>query len=133
MTSIIHIERYARLENQRAELKDELVAVEAKLDELRQGVLDYMQSHSLDKITSAGRTLYLRRELWAGRAEGVSPADLMVALDAAGLTEFAERAPKMQSLTAFVRELDRDGLELPEPLRGVLVAHELFKIGSRRS
>lgn len=133
MTSIIHIERYARLENQRAELKDELVAVEAKLDELRAGVLEYMQAHSLDKITSAGRTLYLRRELWAGRAEGVSPADLMVALDAAGLTEFAERAPKMQSLTAFVRELDRDGLELPEPLRGVLVAHELFKIGSRRS
>lgn len=133
MTDIRTVERYAKLENERTALEDQLVAVKAKLDELRQGVLDYMQSHSLDKITSAGRTLYLRRELWAGRAEGVSPADLMVALDAAGLTEFAERAPKMQSLTAYVRELDRDGLELPEPLRGVLVANELFKIGSRRS
>ncbi len=133
MTDIRTVERYAKLENERTALEDQLVAVKAKLDELRAGVLEYMQAHSLDKVTSAGRTLYLRRELWAGRAEGVSPADLMVALDAAGLTEFAERAPKMQSLTAYVRELDRDGLELPEPLRGVLVANELFKIGSRRS
>lgn len=133
MTDINTVERYCKLENERTSLEDQLAAVKAKLEDLRPGVLDYMQSHSLDKLTSAGRTIYLRRELWAGRADGVSPADLMAALDAAGLAEFAERAPKMQSLTSYVRELDRDGAEMPEALRGVLVANEVFKIGSRRS
>lgn len=133
MTDIRTVETYCKLENERTALEDQLAAVKAKLDDLRPGVLDYFQSHGLDKLSSAGRTLYLRRELWAGRADGVSPADLMVALDEAGLPEFAERSPKMQSLTAYVRELDRDGAEIPERLRGVLVANEVFKLGSRRA
>lgn len=133
MTSIIHIERYARLENQRAELKDELAAVEAKLDELRQGVLDYMQNHSLDKITSAGRTLYLRREIWAGRPEDVTPEALTRALSDMGLDDFHADAPKMQALSAWLRELDKSGEKMPEGLTPYLVANEVYKIGSRRS
>lgn len=133
MTNINTIERYAKLENQRSELKDELTAVEAKLDELRQGVLDYMQSHSLDKITSAGRTLYLRRELWAGRPENVTPEDLSRALSDLGLDDFHADAPKMQALSAWLRELDKSGEKMPEGLTPYLVANEVYKIGSRRS
>lgn len=133
MTNINTVERYAKLENQRAGLKDELVAVEAKLDELRQGVLDYMQSHSLDKITSAGRTLYLRTEIWGGRPDGVTPEDLTRVLDALGYDDFHADAPKMQAISAWLRELDKDGKEIPEGLRSVLVANTVYKIGSRRA
>lgn len=133
MTNINTVERYAKLENQRAELKDELVAVEAKLDELRPGVLAYFEAHSLDKLTSAGRTLYLRMETYAGRADGVTPEELTIALDNAGLSEFAERAPRMQQLSAYVRELQRNGKEIPDELKGVLIVNVVAKIGSRRS
>ena len=133
MTDIRHVEVYAKMENQKAELKDALTAVEAKLDELRPGVLAYFESHSIDKITSAGRTLYLRTEVWAGRPEGVTAQDLGRVLVDLGLDDFHEDAPKMQALSAWLRELDRDGKEMPEGLRGVLVANTVHKIGSRRS
>lgn len=133
MTDINTIERYAKLENERASLEDALTAVKAKLDELRDGVLAYMQAHGVDRLTSAGRTLHVRRELWAGRPDGVTAEDLASVLDALGMDEFHADAPKMQALSAWLRELDRDGREIPEALRGVLVANEVFKVGSRKA
>lgn len=133
MTDINTVEKYAKLENDKASLEDQLAAVKAKLDDLRPGVLEYFQSHSVDKLTSAGRTLYLRREIWAGRPDGVTPQQLSRVLDDLGMDEFHEDAPKMQSLSAWLRELDRDGKEIPPGLQPVLVANEVFKLGSRRS
>ena len=125
---------YAALENERADLEAKLEAVKAKLDALRPAVLAYFQERGIDRVSAHNRTLYLRRELWAGRADGVSPEVACAALKAAGFDEFVREGVVTQSLTAFIREREREGeAAVPPSLAGVIEAKEVFKVGSRKS
>jgi hypothetical protein len=128
------ITEYAALENRRMDLKDELVAIESKIAELAPRVLEWFQASGTQKITRDGRTLYLKRELWAGRAEGVSNEAAVAALEGAGLNEFCGMKVNTQSLSAWMREREKEGqAPVPTELEGAFVANEVFKVGSRRS
>lgn len=127
------IRRYCELENERSKLDDALKAVKAKLDELEPAVLDYFQRQGLDRVSLDGRTLYLRRDVYAGRAEGVDSEAACAALEAAGFGEFVKRGVVTQSLSAFLREREKDGEPaVPPSLAGIIVANEVFRVGSRR-
>lgn len=127
------VERYAKLENERADLKASLARIESDLKELKEPVLSYFQAHGIQNTKVHGRTLYVKRELWAGRAEGVTSAEAISALRAAGLDEYFGERIETQSLSAYLRELDREEQEMPLPLQGVIVANEVFKVGSRKA
>lgn len=128
------VRRYAELENERADLEDKLKAVKAKLDEMAEPVLAYFQRQGIDRTTIDGRTLYLRRDLYAGRAEGVTPEAACETLKAAGFGEFVKEGVVTQSLSAFLREREKNGEPaVPPSLAGMIVANEVYRVGSRRS
>lgn len=130
------VRKYAQLENRRAELDDELKAVKAQLADLEPAVLSYFQRQGMQSTKMEGRTLYLKRELYAGRADGIESEFACEALKSAGLGEFVREGIVTNSLSALLRERDREhGYEqaVPEPLRGVIVANEVHKVGSRRA
>ena len=125
---------YAALENERADLEAKLEAVKAKLDVLRPSVLAYFQERGIDRVSAFNRTLYLRREVWCGRAEGVDAETACAALKAAGFDEFVREGIVTQSLSALLREREKGGEPaVPPSLNGVIVANEVFKVGSRKS
>ena len=133
MSDIRSVESYAELANEKADLEEKLEAIDAKLKDLTQPVLDYFARHGLDRLTVQGRTLYPRRDIYAGRMEGVSPEEAAEVLKKAGLDEFVKEAPVMQSLSAFFREREKRGeAAVPMGLATTFVANETWKVGSRR-
>lgn len=127
------IRRYAELSAEKAKLKDRLVQVEAGMKETEPRVLAYFEGNGVDKIRVDGQTLYLRMELWAGRAEGVTNEEAIAALTAAGLGDMASPRINVQTLSAFCRELAKDDKPLPTSFAGKIVTHDVAKVGSRRS
>lgn len=128
------VKEYAALQNEKAKLKDRLAAIDARLGDLEPHVLEWFQREGVDRIRVDDRTLSLRRELWAGRAEGVDTEAACAALIAAGLAEFAARRVNTQSLSALLREREKqEEPPVPPELEGVIVANEVWKISSRRA
>jgi outer membrane biogenesis lipoprotein LolB len=128
------VQQYAELEVRRSELKDELTAVESQLKDLEPLVLEWFQAEGVQRIKIGERTLYLNRQIWAGRCDGVSDAQVVAALEGAGLSEFCGMKVNMQSLSAWMREREKEGQDpVPVELSAELRANEVHKVGSRRA
>lgn len=118
--------RKAALDLELKQLTNELAALEPE-------VLKWFEATGVDKARlEDGRTLYLRRELWAGQAKGVPSEVAVEALRAAGLGEFCQPRINASRLSAWARELDREGTPLPDGLRGIVEVREVFKVGHRK-
>lgn len=104
-------------------------------DEIRDEVLDYFGRQGIQKVSLEDRTLYLRREVWAAKAEDTTdPAEIVKKLHELGMAELAPHKIAWQSLSAWVRERETAGeAPIPPELSGLLRMSELFKIGSRAS
>ncbi len=126
------LKRLVRLRKQRADLEAKMASLKSQIDETEPAVLEWMQENGLQQIRQNGITVHLRRELWASvstddidflkdalRAAGVEPGDIV-----------KERA-NTQTLSALVREYDRDGRPLPNSLAAALKVSEVFKLGYR--
>lgn len=127
------VKRYAALANEKTQLDDRLKAIEREMKALNDQVLEWFASNSVDKVKLEGRTLYLRRELWATRPEGVTLEQQIAALQAAGLADMCAPRINSQTLSAFCREREAAGEPLPPSFAGVIEAKPTFKIGSTRS
>ena len=122
---------YAAQARRKGELEIELRDVAARLAVLQAQVLEWFAASGVQSVRIDDSTLYLRRELWARKAEGVSHEAAAAALTTAGIGEFAEPRINVQRLSAWCRERDREGAPLPEELRGVVDVAEVFKVGHR--
>lgn len=131
MAAQTQIARYIHLIKEKKELESKLKKVKTSIEEKEPEVLEHFQKYGLKNMSQDGLTLYLRRELWAGRAEGVETEVAIKALHDAGLSEYAAPRVNTASLSAYLRELDRDGEPFPKKLEGIIKLNEVFKIGSR--
>ncbi len=124
---------YARLDKEKRGLEDRLKKLKVQIEETSHAVLDHFQKLGIDRVTVEGVTIYVRRELWAGREQDVSVDQACTALKDAGLSEYAHERVNTQSLSAYVRELDAAGEPLPAELQGVIKVSEVFKLSTRMS
>ena len=128
------VKRLVRLRKERDRAEAGLAKIKAQIDEQEPRVLEWMQEHGVPSIKHDGITLHIRRELWASVGDEGVPF-LRDALEAAGVdaeTIIRERA-NSQTLSALVREYDRDGRPLPNSLASAVKISEVFKIGYRAS
>ena len=65
------------------------------------------------------KTIYLHQQLWATLKERVPMQERIRALREAGLEEFVNEQYHSSSLSAYFRELDAEGEDLPEPLKDI--------------
>ena len=117
----------------------EMKAVTAKLDRIKADikaceprVLDFFEKSGIPRTTVRGVTIYVKRDLWAGREEGVTNEVACEALAKAGLGDFAAMRFNTQTLSAYVRECENNGEPLPEEFKGVIKVSETFKIQARK-
>jgi len=128
------VREYSRLRRQQSDNEDAAKSIKDKADELEKELLDEWAQYELQNQKLAdGSTVYLDRKLWARVEEGVDKGDVLDALVEAGHEEFVTRTFNSNTLSAWLRELERDGTPLPEPLVGKLSTSEVFKLKIRRS
>lgn len=159
-TSVELFKTWIAYSNHRNRLSAADKAVGAKMTQLEETVVGRFQDLGLTKWTSNGRTIFLRKELWAGALsetdveklteEAISKLGdverdgkklLCAALKAAGLTEYVSEGYNTQSISSYVREFDPDKnytveeiiALLPEALRPFIKVTEKIKIGNRKA
>jgi hypothetical protein len=120
------------LEERRRQLETEIDAVKAEAAELEQRLLPQFEQSGVERLSIDGRTIYLERKLWAKARDG-DKAAVCCALKRARLGDYVEETFNTNSLSAYVRELDREGRPLPPSLETVLDISEVFHLRTRRS
>jgi len=133
---IRHVTLYTELAGEISQLEAKLTGLKSRREKLKDGVLAYFERHGVQNHTANGITLYVRRELWAGRAEGVTGEEFTEAVQAAGLGQFVKVGVSTQSFSAYCRELDEDGTPVEEmhpELAGKIKVTETFKIGQTKA
>ena len=126
------LKRFVALEERRRQLEAEVETIRAEATELEQRLLPQFEQEGFEKISIDGRTVYVERKLWAKARDG-NKAAVCKALKRARLGDYVEETFNTNSLSAYVRELDREERPLPPSLREVLDVSEVFKLRTRRS
>lgn len=119
------LRRLASLIRHKRELKSALASVNEQIDQLQEPALNEMVSAGVDRLPLRDEegtlTLYIHRQLWARPVGGPDGRPAVVeALQAEGMDDFVKQDFNVQRLSAYARELERAGAELPEQLRAVL-------------
>lgn len=132
------VQDFVRLEKYRRELETELGQIKTELTTIEPMALEWMSKNGIDSCVVEDMTAYVKRELWAKRPDDVTTEELCEGLTAAGLEEFVHPATNMQTLSGYVRELDKDKgdpaeeLQLPPELDGLLEVSERFRLRTRK-
>ncbi len=126
------LRRFVALEERRRQLEAEIETVKAQTSELEQALLPQFEQSGMERVSIDGRTVYIERKLWAKAKDGDKPA-VCKALKRCRLGDYVEETFNTNSLSAYVRELDREGRPLPPSLATVLDVSEVFKLRTRRS
>lgn len=123
---------FVTLEQQRLDLEIQIDAIKRETAELEAALLPQFEQDAIDRISIDGRTVYVERKLWAKAKDGDKPS-VCKALKRCRLGDYVEETFNTNSLSAYVRELDREGRPLPPSLATVLDVSEVFKLRTRRS
>ena len=126
------LKQFIALDERRRQLEAEIDTVKAEAAQLEQALLPEFERDGLERVSIDGKTVYLERKLWAKAKDG-DKAAVCKALKRAHLGDYVEETFNTNSLSAYVRELDREDRELPPSLREVLEISEVFKLRTRRS
>jgi len=123
---------YVNLEQQRLDFEAQIDAIKKETAELEAALLPQFEQDAIDRISIDGRTVYVERKLWAKAKDGDKPA-VCKALKRSRLGDYVEEIYNTNSLSAYIRELDREGKQLSPSLATVLDISEVFKLRTRRS
>jgi hypothetical protein len=126
------LKRFVALEERRRQLETEVDSIKTEAAELESRLLPQFEQSGTERIAIDGRTVYVERKLWAKAKDG-DKAAVCKALRRARLGDYVEETFNTNSLSAYVRELDREERPLPSSLRDVLEVSEVFKLRTRRS
>lgn len=126
------LKRFVALEERRRELEGEIDRIKAEATELESSLMPQFEQAGIERVSIDGRTVFIERRLWASAKNGDKLA-VCKALKRARLSEFVQESFNSQSLSALVREWDREGRPVPPSLREVLEVSEVFKLRTRRS
>ncbi|HKL42083.1 MAG TPA: hypothetical protein VJ962_05860 [Clostridia bacterium] len=114
-------EKYAILDKEKRELKDQLDEIKEEMNKVEEKLLKFFEKKGISNINIAGRTVYIHRQLWAGYKNNMEQA--VVALKKAGLNDYVRENFNTHSLSAYFREVYRDREEESE---GVIDPEEIL-------
>lgn len=128
------IEEFVSLAQQRRELEAKLDTVVHRIGELEPRVLEEMADAGIPSFRHAsGCTVYTERKIWAKIAAGATKEDVVEALKAAGYDMYVTETYNTNSVSALLREWERDNQPLPVQLEGKIEASEVYKAKVRMS
>jgi hypothetical protein len=134
---------YARLDQQRRGLKDELEEIEDKMEALEPRLLTAFE-HGLESVRVLGITIFRRREIWARPNKESTRQMVCDALKASDLGHYVHDEFNVQSLSRWVRDIEQAHQDellsentklnqlLPPALASVLNVDPTLRISTRK-
>jgi hypothetical protein len=126
-----NIHRYLALTDQKKDLETQVKELNGEIEKLERLILTDFEKASINNVRCNGRTVYLVRKLWARPKDG-DYETAAAALAACGLNDFLKQSFNLNSISAYVREMDANGETLPEPIARAFDVAEVFTIQSRK-
>ena len=126
------LKQFIALDERRRTLEAEIETIKAEAAEIAPRLLPQFEPSGMERVSIDGRTVYIERKLWAKAKDGDKSA-VCKALRRCRLGDYVEETFNTNSLSAYVRELDREERQLPPTLPAVLDISEVFKLRTRRS
>ncbi len=120
------------LAKRKRELSVELEAVSAEIKELEEQLLHEFEASGTSNVTVDGIMCYLHRQLWAKAKEG-NYLRACQALRACELGALVEEKFNSNSLSAWVREQSKAGVDLPAELSEAIEVAEVYSIRTRKA
>lgn len=132
------VQAYVELRRREKERDSERKAVKAEADALEQELLDEFSSAGVDSLRvddgAGGKaTVYLHQQIWAKRPEGVDPKAVCDAFEAVGLGDFVNETYNAQTVSSWLRDLDREGKPIPAEFDGLLEGTTVFSVRHRKA
>lgn len=127
------VARYAELRQQAKALEAEAEALKAEADLLETELLEEFAEAGVPRMTINGRTVYVHRQLWAKREADVDMAQACKALIDAGVGQFVTESYNSQTLSAWMRDLEKADTPLPPELDGILTSTEKFSLRTTKA
>jgi len=143
------MQEYAALVAEKRRLEAELRTVGKNAAAHEERVLRIMSGQLQNVKLEGGPTLYLKRQLWVKapkklddsgneilNSNGTAQRDTFAAceaLKAAGLGEFVKEGYNAQTVSAYFRELDNEGVDPPKEVADVMDFDVTPRVGVRKS
>ena len=128
MIGKINLHNFIAATRKKRALEDEIKVIKAKIAKVEEKLLAEMADAGVQRVTADGATVYIQRQLWASKAAGVSDEDAAAALIEAGLEDMVKLKFNSSTVSAYVRELDKNEQALPPELAAVLSIAEKFSV-----
>lgn len=125
------VRRYRDLRAAQSASEVEAKTIKAEADELEQQLLEEFAEEGTDSVSLDGTTVYLRRDLFAAKKDGIETPDVVKALVACGLGHFVTDTYNANTLSAHLRALDDTDTPLPPELDEVIYGFEKYSIRTR--
>jgi hypothetical protein len=103
---------FARLDIEKDELTRKLKDVEKRHKMKQAEILAAFEQLGTDSVKFAGHSVYTFKQLWARPQEGVLRSEVIVALKKHGFKDYVAENYNVQSLSARMRELEQQYLEM---------------------
>lgn len=126
---------YVALMQRKKALEAEVGEIQGKLQALEEPLMRAMVDEGVESLpvtTDAGRmTIYVHRQIWA-KSRGDREA-CCAALESAGLGDFVTQNFNTHTISAYFRELLKDGGEIPPEILGAFNLNEFTTLRARQS
>ena len=106
-----------------ARLKDATADLKGYEEEL----LQHFEGLGVESLSAGDTTVYLHRQLWARAKDGNKEA-VIHALKGTELEDMVQETFNTNTLSAWVRECEREGRAIPETLKDTLAITEDFSV-----
>ncbi|NLW75522.1 MAG: hypothetical protein GXY18_03730 [Methanomicrobiales archaeon] len=113
------------IKKQLDELDAQTKKLKAEFDAIETEVIGYLEQEGLDRVTLDGRTVSVRRQLWASVKKDPFALDI---LRDNGLGDFIEEKVNSQRISSYVREFEKNGQEIPNWCNDALNISEKFNV-----
>jgi uncharacterized protein (DUF1015 family) len=131
--------QYATLDDEVSVAEGSLKAKKKLLAELNTRLTERFGIEKIQKmsveVNGRNKTVYLRKQYWAKKNDGVDGEAVYDALVDSGLSELAQRTYNANTLSAYLREQFKQNkeYELPEQLASVVAFREVEQVVSTGS
>ncbi len=124
------IKRFVELENEKAALQTKLKAIADEQEKLSNAILEDFVTDEIDSIKLNGRTVFIKETIFAKIS---SKEEAIKALREAGLDDFITEGYNTNTISAYVREKEKQGEPLPEAFSNAIQVGRRTIVASIRS
>lgn len=128
----VMLRQFVQWEKERDDLESRLKTVKESISQIEDNLLKEFEKDGISKATVDGLTIYIQRKLWASAKDGNYEATC-AALRECGMAQYVQERFNTNSISAYVREAEKNGIEVPKALQDTLTVSEKFSLNTRRS